>query len=118
MSPDGREAAVSASLVPTFDAIAPQDAFEVFEDEKPEQLQDEPGANFHFLFVVDRSHSMLLYGRIRMAREALDIFVRSLPTGCTFSIISFGSSYEAMFVDGYETACLINDDRCKELVLE
>ena len=74
MSPDGSEAAVSVSLVPTFDAIAPQDAFEVLEDDKPVQLP-ESGANFHFLFVVDRSYSMSSFNRMKIAREALDIFV-------------------------------------------
>ena len=29
--------AVSVSLVPTFDPVQPQDFFEVFENEKPEQ---------------------------------------------------------------------------------
>ena len=36
-SPDGTgEIACTASLVPTFDPVAPQDAFSVVNDEKPE----------------------------------------------------------------------------------
>ena len=121
MSPDGREAAVSVTLVPTFDAIAPQDAFEILEDEKPVQLFEETGANFHFLFVVDRSGSMNWYDRMRIAREALDIFIRSLPPGCTFSIISFGSPYymamKYLRNDGGDSTCMVNDDICKEYAL-
>ena len=115
LSPDKREVAVSASLVPTFDPIAPQDAIEVLQDEKPEQLSYQSGASFHFMFLVDRSYSMTEEGRMSKAQEALDIFVRSLPPGCTFSIISFGSRYEAMDFEG-ET-CMINDDECRDLVL-
>ena len=120
LSPDGNEAAVSVSLVPTFDAIAPQDAFEVLEDEKPAQLP-ETGANFHFFFVVDRSYSMSSMNRMHLAREALDIFVRSLPQGCTFTIISFGDRHAAMCcqaVEGGEyTDCMINNEKCKEYAL-
>ena len=58
LSEDGKEAAVSASLVPTFEAVAPQDAIEVLHDEKPTQLALEAGSNFHFFFIIDRSFSM------------------------------------------------------------
>ena len=39
---------------------------------------------------------MGMNGRMEIAREALSIFIRSLPAGCKFSIISFGSAYDAM----------------------
>ena len=53
------------------------------------------GENFHFTFIVDRSGSMSGAG-IASAKDALEIFIRSLPIGCTFSIISFGSRHEWM----------------------
>ena len=34
---------------------------------------------------------------IRHAAAALQLFLRSLPTGCTFNIIGFGSTYELLF---------------------
>ena len=48
---------------------------------------------FHFIFLVDRSGSMNNFGRIERARDALTIFIRSLPVGCRFSILSFGSKF-------------------------
>mmetsp|Transcript_143392 Transcript_143392/g.458375 ORF Transcript_143392/g.458375 Transcript_143392/m.458375 type:complete len:955 (-) Transcript_143392:222-3086(-) len=50
-----------------------------------------------FIFVLDRSGSMDCEGRIGRAAEALQLFLRSLPTSCRFNIIGFGSSYEALF---------------------
>ena len=95
-NPDTDEVAVSVSLVPTFDPKQPQDFFEVVEGEKPEQIKLSNGADYHFIFIVDRSGSMRMHNRMEIANEALKIFMCSLPVGCKFSIISFGSRYEAM----------------------
>jgi hypothetical protein len=46
------------------------------------------------IFLIDRSGSM--QGQpIEHVRRALSIFVHSLPLGCRFDIIGFGSSYES-----------------------
>jgi len=39
-------------------------------------------------------------GRIAKAREALILFLRSLPAGCKFSVIGFGSQIEDMAING------------------
>ena len=39
---------------------------------------------------------MSLNNRMEVAKQALDLFIRSLPKGCKFSIISFGSYWEAI----------------------
>ena len=79
------EVACAASLVPTFEAVAPQDAFEVVSDEKPVSTKLSDGSEFLFTFIIDRSGSMGFgSGRIELAREALKLFVRSLPVGCEF----------------------------------
>ena len=70
--------------------------FEVVEDEKPEQIRLDSGANFHFSFIVDRSGSMSCDNRMPLAVSALSLFIRSLPSNCTFSVISFGSHFEAL----------------------
>lgn len=64
-------------------------------DEKPESSTLFEGSNFHFIFLIDRSGSM---GTIRMkiAKDALTLFMRSLPPGCSFSIISFGDRFESL----------------------
>ena len=35
--------------------------------------------------------------RIKNAKEALFLFLKSLPAGCYFNVISFGSSYSSLF---------------------
>lgn len=62
------------------------------EDEEPEEKDVADGAEFYFVFLVDRSGSMG-GDRIEKAKEALALFVRSLPIGCRFTVISFGSRY-------------------------
>lgn len=49
-----------------------------------------------FIFVIDRSGSMSGQ-KIQQARDALKLFLRALPTDCTFNIIGFGSGLEALF---------------------
>lgn len=56
------------------------------------------GSEFYFAFLVDRSGSMG-GDRIEKAKEALALFIRSLPVGCHFSIISFGSKYTTLAVE-------------------
>jgi ubiquitin/uncharacterized protein YegL len=48
------------------------------------------------LFFLDRSGSMG-GSRIEIAREALMLFLKSLPQGSFFNVISFGTDYELMF---------------------
>lgn len=48
------------------------------------------------VFVVDRSGSMA--GRyITCAAKTLQLFLRSIPSGCYFNIIGFGSHFKALF---------------------
>lgn len=68
-----------------------------------------PGPPLEFIFVIDRSGSMDgSYGSslhdgggraspIRRAADALQLFVHSLPPGCHFNVIGFGSTYECLF---------------------
>ena len=88
--PDSDTVAVQASLVPTFDPVEPQDTVNVVSDEKPEQVSLSSGSDFHFFFIVDRSGSMTINNRMKIARDALKLFVSSLPMDSTFTVISFG----------------------------
>jgi len=45
--------------------------------------------------VIDRSGSM--GPNVNELREAMQLFLRSLPSDCYFNIIGFGSSYECFF---------------------
>ena len=49
-----------------------------------------------FVFVVDRSGSMS-GAYIKSARETLVLFLKSIPPGCHFNIIGFGSRYLSLF---------------------
>ena len=49
-----------------------------------------------FIFVVDRSGSMG-GAYIKSARETLILFLKSIPPGCHFNIIGFGSRYQSLF---------------------
>ncbi|CAG9319728.1 unnamed protein product [Blepharisma stoltei] len=62
-----------------------------------EELLDSSGAAQigEFIILLDRSGSMC--SRIQLATEAVALFIRSLPENCYFNVVSFGSSYEAMF---------------------
>jgi Mg-chelatase subunit ChlD len=48
------------------------------------------GEDFCFIFVVDRSGSME-GRRIEITKEALKLFIKSLPVGSKFAILGFGS---------------------------
>ena len=49
-----------------------------------------------FIFVVDRSGSMR-GAYIKSASDTLMLFLKSIPEGCYFNIVSFGSRYESFF---------------------
>ena len=52
-----------------------------------------------FIFLIDRSGSMS-GSLIKMAREALVIFLKSIPNDSYFNIVSFGSTYEVYSPEG------------------
>uniref|UniRef100_A0A4W5LMV8 von Willebrand factor A domain containing 5A n=1 Tax=Hucho hucho TaxID=62062 RepID=A0A4W5LMV8_9TELE len=73
--------------------------------EFPNDVMSSMTSHGEFLFVVDRSGSMscLIHSgpgaqdRIGSARDTLLLLLKSLPIGCYFNIIGFGSSYESFF---------------------
>ena len=62
----------------------------------------------HFNFLLDRSGSMS-GSRIEKAREALILFLRSLPPGCMFSVVSFGTFHRFLTING-ETVIENNEE--------
>uniref|UniRef100_A0A8C8ILV2 VIT domain-containing protein n=1 Tax=Oncorhynchus tshawytscha TaxID=74940 RepID=A0A8C8ILV2_ONCTS len=78
--------------------------------EFPKDVMSSMTSHGEFLFVVDRSGSMECpmhlgsgsLDRISSARETLLLLLKSLPMGCYFNIIGFGSSYESFFPKSVE----------------
>ncbi|KAJ5451517.1 von Willebrand factor type A [Penicillium cf. griseofulvum] len=54
-----------------------------------------PPDSSEIVFVIDRSGSMT--SKMRTLRSALELFLKSLPMGVPFNLISFGSSSEALW---------------------
>lgn len=50
-----------------------------------------------FTIIVDCSGSMEDENKIGLAREAMLLFIRSLPLNSNFNIIRFGSEYQVLF---------------------
>lgn len=64
---------------------------------------------YQFIFVVDRSGSMGCSNRMHIANEALKLFMKSLPSGSKFGILSFGSRTEWMNLNGTQKVINYND---------
>lgn len=54
-------------------------------------------ARAEYVFLLDRSGSMSGM-RINKAKEALGLFLKSLPQDCYFQVYSFGSCYQKLFL--------------------
>lgn len=74
--------AVMATFVPTEEDCHPA-------------LKD--GFTNEFIFVVDCSGSMQSENKIGLAKQAMLLFLKSLPVNCHFNIIQFGSQYKVLF---------------------
>jgi len=72
------------------------------------------------IFIIDRSGSMGAWSagksQIQQAKEALLLFLRALPSSCSFNIIGFGSTYSALFPSSrqYDDASLAEATRYAE----
>ena len=75
----------------------------------PEFKSSESAEKGEFIFVVDRSGSMS-GSRNDSAKETLLLFLKSLPDGCYFNVVGFGSSYKTLF----NKSQLYNDSNLKK----
>jgi Mg-chelatase subunit ChlD len=63
----------------------------------PEGATLSKGEDFCFIFIVDRSGSMERGERMEITKDALKLFIQSLPVGSQFAILSFG--YESCWCE-------------------
>ena len=64
-------------------------------DESSEEEDLAGEKRLEFIFLIDRSGSM--YQTIKLAREALNLFLQSLPSNSKFNICSYGSDFAFLF---------------------
>ncbi|CAF1337573.1 unnamed protein product [Rotaria sordida] len=64
-----------------------------------------------FIFVVDCSGSMQDENKIGLARQAMLLFLKSLPINCHFNIVRFGSQYKTLF---NEIAAVYNETNAQQ----
>ncbi|VDI27450.1 Hypothetical predicted protein [Mytilus galloprovincialis] len=65
------------------------------------QGDDTEDSKREFIFVIDRSGSMS-NERIKKAKETLLLLLKSLPVGCLFNVVSFGSDFSTLFEQSEE----------------
>ena len=83
------------SFIPKFCNLDINDAYAASILGTPFEV-DISSAKGDYIFILDRSGSMS-GSRIKKAKEALIIFLKSLPKDCFFNVFSFGSSHEKIF---------------------
>jgi len=64
-----------------------------------------------FIFVIDCSGSMNDENKIGLARQAMLVFLKSLPINCHFNIVQFGSSYKCLF---NEITAIYNEENVRQ----
>ena len=86
---------VMLSFIPKFCTLELTDAYKAAIESKPQET-DMAAAKGDYVFLLDRSGSM---GgtRINKAKEALVLFLKSLPADSYFNVISFGNNAIRMF---------------------
>ena len=83
------------------------------EDEKPEEVVLKPELRYEkqiFTFIIDRSGSMGGSSRMQLAKDALILFLKSLPQGSFFQVVSFGSKFDFLQVNGKSRKIEYNED--------
>jgi uncharacterized protein YegL len=86
---------VMLSFIPKFCSMEVNDAYRAYLDSKVYSA-DISTVKGDYAFLLDRSGSME-GARIAQAKEALVLFLKSLPEDSFFNVVSFGSSSQRMF---------------------
>ena len=74
------------------------------ESDEEEDVEYEPKL-YEYVFLIDRSGSMS-GSPIKLAVEAVKLFLHSIPLGAKFNVVSYGSNYTKLFPTSVE----YNDD--------
>ena len=83
------------SFIPKFSRISIDDAYQAsLEGKKIETSIEE--VKGEYIFLLDRSY-LMSEGKIEKAKEALILFIKSLPEDSYFNVVSFGSQFSMLF---------------------
>ena len=66
------------------------------------QMGEDDDVFSEMIFLVDRSGSMTRDGRMDKTKQTLQIFLRSIPEGSLFNIVSFGTNHKSLFPQSEE----------------
>jgi hypothetical protein len=69
-----------------------------------------------FIFIIDCSGSMQDENKIGLARQAMLLFIKSLPVNCHFNIVRFGSQYKTLFNESTAVYNEINAELAEQLI--
>ena len=81
------------SFFPATDAVALETAFD--ERPQPQELSPALKEKHFFVFIVDRSGSMA-GSKMKTTKEALVLFLKSLPSDSMFEVVSFGNTFNLL----------------------
>lgn len=118
----GNEYAVMVSMLAD---LTPQELLEERKDKIYEDVDLDPKIKYHqalasklepaeFIFVLDRSYSMS-GDPIETAKEALILFLHSLPPRSKFNVVSFGSEFETLF-EGTVDYCQETMEKAEQVI--
>ncbi|CAD8214664.1 unnamed protein product [Paramecium octaurelia] len=85
------------TFIPKFNEVSLDDAYSQYLDGL-NIADNQKIKRGNYLFIIDRSGSMS-GSRIRKAKEALILFLKSLPQDSEFNVISFGSQFKTLWKD-------------------
>ena len=91
------QVAVLAQFLPTFVVEKEKKLFTTTSGLDEQDVSTSIDSNYQFIFVVDRSGSMGCNSRMQITKDAMRLFMQSLPSKCDFGVISFGSNADWMF---------------------
>jgi hypothetical protein len=69
-----------------------------------------------FIFIIDCSGSMQDENKIGLARQAMLLFIKSLPVNCHFNIVRFGSQYKTLFNESTAVYNETNAELAEQLI--
>ncbi|UJR19056.1 hypothetical protein I4U23_022187 [Adineta vaga] len=84
-------------------------------EEDCQQVTNNKEVTNEFIFIVDCSGSMDEENKIGLARQAMLLFLKSLPVNCYFNIIRFGSNHQSLFPEMTVVYNEINSQKAEHL---